>query len=102
MNTQEYVTKGAVYGAVIVTILLAIPYAVRALDFAPVEFIAIQAVYLAMLIPIGLGNACDVGIAGWLDIEVGAAFPPVEFIALAVGVYVLIGAAIGYIYAKTR
>jgi cell division protein FtsW (lipid II flippase) len=98
MDMKDNVTKGAVYGIIICLILLVTPSIAIATEFAPLYLIVVVVVYIAMLVPI----AFDIGINGWLDIEIGTTFPPTEFILIAIGIYAIGGAVIGYIYEKTR
>jgi hypothetical protein len=102
MDMKDNVTKGAVYGIIICLILLVTPSIAIATEFAPLYLIVVVVVYIAMLVPIGISNAFDIGINGWLDIEIGTTFPPTEFILIAIGIYAIGGAVIGYIYEKTR
>lgn len=102
MDMKDNVTKGAVYGVIICLILLVTPAIAMATEFAPLYLIVVMLVYIAMLIPIGISNVSDIGINGWLDIEIGATFPPTEFILVAIGIYAIGGAVIGYVYDRTR
>ena len=102
MDMKDNVMKGAIYGVAICLLLLVIPAITMATGFAPLYLIVVMVVYITMLIPGVISRELGYGLDGWLDIEIGTTYPPTEFIVVAIIVYAIGGALIGYIYDRTR
>lgn len=102
MDMKDNITKGAVYGVVICIILLVLPVIAIATKIAPLMYIVMVVVGITMLIPIGVTNTLfGFGLPMLPSMGGGDAYST-EFIIVAVVVYAIGGAIVGYIYDRKR